>query len=651
MDKLRKKAEADTKLTNTNMNAAFPGGSGGYSPSMGFGAPPSTAPGSMGGAGFGGYPPSSSGQLYASTSSLATPSFAAFPSSNFGDGMGFQTTPSNTLSTMPNTPMSGFGVNPPASAPSSTSGGMGLGATSPMASSTVSAMNTSATTPSSAYNGWMAGSSIGGGNDGFVNGSSVNNLEQSGATLSLNSSFSSTQTPSAPSSPAPTQQSFRTAQLAEKIASPGSSVEMGNSLNSNFDLSGSNNLNTPQVTPTNSFGMTSSRVGSSVNTMMDGGTPGAYGASSANSELFVQSTSSSPVVSPAVTNSANTKKIRSPPPSEQQNNEDYDIVEDPDDNLEAGDDSDDEELNLKVSSATKTAKFVEAQPYVHSPEDDIPPSFAPGSTNDDDYWEHEKALGNGMINSYQVMASAPGAFEKIHEPATPDTVPTKTILSQYSSFDKKGAKRDNDKERKGVTFGEPTVQVFSDDRSSFGDAPVPGSDTIMNGFDNNSSNTAQSNLYAAFQMTNTTVPNAPVTTSFPANQPINSTFMQPGIQPTNSPYSQFTANSTMNYLKTDTLSSSMNNMKLSNNVHVASSSSPLTPFGQESSSIVSNVIAPFDVTSNVMSSESTQNAAFASGNAGMKFDTNVNNDYSGAENADDEDDYEDDAEDDDEGND
>ena len=81
------------------------------------------------------------------------------------------------------------------------------------------------------------------------------------------------------------------------------------------------------------------------------------------------------------------------------------------------------------------------------------------SVCDEDYREHEKKLGYGLPNSYQTFVSPHDSFERVHEPATPEMVPIRGVLSSESSFDKKGNKLSKNPSKE-VTFGEPKVQVF-----------------------------------------------------------------------------------------------------------------------------------------------------------------------------------------------
>merc|ERR1712070_146263 len=109
----------------------------------------------------------------------------------------------------------------------------------------------------------------------------------------------------------------------------------------------------------------------------------------------------------------------------------------------------------------------------------------------------------------------------------------------------------------------------------------------------------------------------------------------------------------MNNLSAGGLSTSMNNMSLSNNFNMASGSSSSMQSSEEISTGTTAGFTPYDVTSNVLPSESTQNAAMVgSGNPGISFDgsVDVNNGDDEAEDDGDED-YEDDAEDYDEGDD
>ena len=94
---------------------------------------------------------------------------------------------------------------------------------------------------------------------------------------------------------------------------------------------------------------------------------------------------------------------------------DYDEI------LETKDHSDKENREITTVSSPMNRSLKNPQAYVHTPEEGVSSCFRPGST-DDSYWEHEKALGTGAM---------------------------KSDLGEKNEI------------KKGITFGEPSVRVFS----------------------------------------------------------------------------------------------------------------------------------------------------------------------------------------------
>lgn len=168
---------------------------------------------------------------------------------------------------------------------------------------------------------------------------------------------------------------------------------------------------------------------------------------------------------------------------------------------------DDQDNSSEDEAIPKCSKGPLPIDWVLEPRDLIPPSFQPGSLNDEDWKDHDEALGNGIENSYGIVIASAGqasrdrvavidkalkksavqgivderivtpvrrsSFGAGHEPPTPgssESVPQKGILvskSRYKGLSTKGGLTYSTKSNasvaseKRIQFGEDKVQVFS----------------------------------------------------------------------------------------------------------------------------------------------------------------------------------------------